>query len=99
MKDRPGGIDGLKNWSGKCEGLAGGRLNGLKNRSEKCEGPAGGLDGLKNRSGKCEGLVGGGGTNGCLKIKVFLENQKHQPNVVEITHLCIMHGVHTSLYI
>ncbi len=21
MKDRVGGIDGLKNWSGKCEGL------------------------------------------------------------------------------
>jgi hypothetical protein len=38
----------------------------------------------------------GGGTNGCLKRKVFLKNQKHQPNIVEITHLCIMHGVHTS---
>jgi hypothetical protein len=23
-KDRPGGIDGLKNWSGKCEGPGGG---------------------------------------------------------------------------
>jgi len=22
----------------------------------------------------------------------------HQPNIVEITHLCIMHGVHTSKY-
>jgi hypothetical protein len=33
-----------------------------------------------------------GGTNGCLKRKVFLKNQKHQPNIVEITHLCIMHG-------
>jgi hypothetical protein len=38
----------------------------------------------------------GGGTNGCLKKKVFFKNQKHQPNIVEITHLCIMHGVHTS---
>jgi hypothetical protein len=38
----------------------------------------------------------GGGTNGCLKKKVFLKNQKHQPNIVEITHMCIMHGVHTS---
>jgi len=38
----------------------------------------------------------GGGTNGCLKKKVFLKNQKHQPNIVEITHLCIMHRVHTS---
>ncbi len=55
----------------------------------------GGLDGLKNRSEKCEG--GGGGTNGCLKRKVFLKNQSHQPNIVEITHLCIMHGVHTSI--
>jgi hypothetical protein len=38
----------------------------------------------------------GGETNGCLKRKVFFKNQKHQPNIVEITHLCIMHGVHTS---
>jgi hypothetical protein len=30
------------------------------------------------------------------KIKVFLKNQKHEPNIVEITHLCIMHGAHTS---
>jgi len=37
-----------------------------------------------------------GGTNNCLKKKVFLKNQKHQPNIVEITHLCIMHGVQTS---
>jgi hypothetical protein len=41
---------------------------------------------------------GGGGTNGCLKRKVLRKNQKHQPNIVEITHLCIMHRVHTSLY-
>ncbi len=59
---------------------------------------AGGLNGVKNRSGKCEGpgRPGGGGTNGCLKRKVFLKNQKHQPNIVEITHMCIMHGVHIS---
>jgi hypothetical protein len=76
VKDRPGGIDGLKNWSGKCEGLAGGRLNGLKNRSEKCEGPAGGLDGLKNRSGKCEGLVGGGGDQRFFENKIFFRKPK-----------------------
>jgi len=57
----------------------------------------GGLDGVKNRSGKCEGPGRRGGTNGCLKRKVFLKNQKHQPNIVQITHLCIMHGVHTSM--
>ncbi len=39
MKDQPGGIDGLKNQSGKCEGPARG-IDGLKNRSEKCEGPS-----------------------------------------------------------
>jgi hypothetical protein len=55
-----------------------------------------GVDGIKNRSGKCEGPGRRGGTNGCLKRKVFLKNQKHQPNIVEITHLCIMHRVHTS---
>jgi hypothetical protein len=37
-----------------------------------------------------------GGTNGCLKRNFFKKNQKHQPNIVEITHLCIMHGVHTN---
>jgi hypothetical protein len=39
VKDQPGGIDGLKNQSGKCEGPARG-IDGLKNRSEKCEGPS-----------------------------------------------------------
>jgi hypothetical protein len=38
-----------------------------------------------------------GGTNGCLKRKDLKKNQKHEPNIVEITHMCIMHGVHTSL--
>jgi hypothetical protein len=41
----------------------------------------------------------GGGRDQRLfeKIKVFLTNQKHEPNIVEITHLCIMHGAHTSV--
>jgi hypothetical protein len=30
------------------------------------------------------------------KIKVFFKNQKHEPNIVEITHMCIMHRVHMS---
>jgi len=30
------------------------------------------------------------------KIKVFFKNQKHEPNIVEITHLCIMHGAHIT---
>ncbi len=98
MMDRPGGIDGLKNRSGKCEGPGGG-LDELKNRSGNCEGPGKGVDRVKNRSGKCKGPGRGGGTNGCLKRKVFLKNQKHQPNIVEITHLCIMHRVHTSYLI
>jgi hypothetical protein len=29
------------------------------------------------------------------KIKSFLEKLKHEPNIVEITHLCIRHGVQT----
>jgi len=70
-----------------------GGIDRLKNRSGKCEGPGGGIDGVKNRSGKCEGPGRGGGvTNGCLKRKVFFKNQKHQPNIVEITHLCICTG-------
>jgi len=58
----------------------------------------GGLDGVKNRSEKCEGPRRGGGDQWLFeKIKVFFKNQKHEPNIVEITHLCIMHGAHTSL--
>ncbi len=57
----------------------------------------GGVDGVKNRSGKCEGPRRGGDQWLFEKIKVFLKNQKHEPNIVEITHLCIMHGAHTSL--
>ncbi len=72
-KDRAGGLDELKNWSGKCEG------------------PGEGVDRVKNWSEKCEGPGRGGGPT-----VVFFKNQKHQPNIVEITHLCIMHGVHTS---
>ncbi len=52
-----------------------------------------GVDALKNRSGKCEGPTRG---DFYEKIKVFFKNQKHEPNIVEITHLCIMHGAHTS---
>ncbi len=130
MKDRAGGINGLKNGSGKCDGPAGG-IDGLKNRSGKCEGPGEGARQVKEpewemrrtgrggqqgkepewemrrtgrggRQGKkpeweMRRTVARGGTNGCLKRKVFSLNQKHQPNIVEITHLCIMHGVHTSL--
>ncbi len=40
-KDQAGGIDGLKNRSGKCEDRAGG-IDGLKNRSVKCERSGGG---------------------------------------------------------
>jgi len=81
---------------GNAKDRAGG-LDGLKNRSGKCEGLGGGVDRVKNRSGKCEGPGQRGGTNNCLKRKVFFKNQKHQPNIVEITHLCIMHGVHTNI--
>jgi hypothetical protein len=30
------------------------------------------------------------------KDKSFFKKLKHEPNIVEITHLCIRHGVHTS---
>jgi hypothetical protein len=30
------------------------------------------------------------------KDKSFLKELKHEPNIVEITHLCIMHGAQTS---
>jgi hypothetical protein len=93
-----GGLNGLKNWSGKCKGPGEGGVDGLKTWSEKCKGLGGGIDKVKSRSGKCEG-PGQRGANGCLKRKVFKKNQKHEPNIVEISHLCIVHGVHIILHI
>jgi hypothetical protein len=72
-----------------------GGLNEIKNQSEKCEGLGGGLNEVKNRSGKCEGPGVGGDQRLFEKIKVFKKNQKHEPNIVEITHLCILHKAHT----
>jgi hypothetical protein len=59
-----------------------GRVDRIKNRSGKCEGLGERVDKLKNWSEKCEGLRGG--------------LDRVEPNIVEITHLCIMHGSHTS---
>jgi len=73
-------------------------LDGLKNRSGKCEGPGEGgqrdkeLEWEMRRTG-----APGGGTQRLFEKKSFFKNQKHQPNIVEITHLCIMHKVHTSI--
>jgi len=78
-KDQSGGLDGLKNRSGKCE-----RLAGVARQVREPEWEM-------RRTERARG-----GTNGCLKRKVFFKNQKHQANILEITHLCIMHGVHTS---
>jgi len=74
-----------------------GGFDRLKNRSGKCEGL--GKGGRRGKEPEWEMRRTGatGGSSGCLKKKVFLKNQKHQPNIVEITHLCIMHGVHTSI--
>ncbi len=67
-------------------------------RNAKDRGGEGGVDEVKNRSGKCEGPSQEGWDQRLFeKIKVFLKNQKHEPNIVEITHLCIMHGAHTSV--
>jgi hypothetical protein len=40
--------------------------------------------------------AGGGDQRSFEKIKVFFKNQKHEPNIVEVTHMCIVHKVHTS---
>ncbi len=61
----------------------------------RTEAGGGGVDGVKNRSEKCKGPRWGGDQRLFEKIKVFLKNQKHEPNIVEITHLCIMHEAHT----
>jgi hypothetical protein len=31
------------------------------------------------------------------KDKSFLKKLKHEPNIVETTHLCIRHGIQTSI--
>jgi hypothetical protein len=79
VKDRPRGIDGLKNRSEKCEGSD---ERGQRDKEPEWE---------MRRTEATRGI------NNCLKRKILLKNQKHQPNIVEITHLCIMHGVHTSM--
>jgi hypothetical protein len=65
VKDRVGGgIDGLKNRSGKCEGPGEGGST-VKNRSGKCEGPGGGGGRLgkepKWEMRKTKAAGGGGG--------------------------------------
>jgi hypothetical protein len=82
---------------GNAKDRAGG-LDELKKRSGKCEGSGEGGRRVKEPEREMRRTETRGGTNGCLKRKVFLKTQKHQPNIVEITHLCIMHGVHTSIY-
>jgi hypothetical protein len=56
---------------------------------------------VNNWSGKCKGPGRGGGDQRLFEKKSFFKKQKHEPNIVEITHLCIMHrqrmqGVHIS---
>ncbi len=46
-----------------------------------------GFDGVKNRSGNVKDRGWGGDQWLFEKIKVFKKNQKHEPNIVEITHL------------
>jgi hypothetical protein len=60
VKDRAGGIDELKNRSGKCEGSGKGDQWVKKPEWEMRRTGRGGLNGLKNRSGKCEGPGEGG---------------------------------------
>jgi hypothetical protein len=62
--------ESLKNRSGKCKGPVGGDRR-VKEPEWEMQRTGRGLDRLKNRSGKCEGSGQGGGTNGCLKRKVF----------------------------
>jgi hypothetical protein len=57
-----GGIDGLKNRSGKWEGPAEGDRRIKEPEWEMRRTGRGGLDGLKNRSGKCKGPGEGGST-------------------------------------
>jgi len=49
-KDRPGGIDGLENWSEKCEGPAEGDRRVKEPEWEMRRTGRGSIDRLKNRS-------------------------------------------------
>jgi len=75
-KDRPGGIDGLKNRSGKCEGPAGGARQVKEPEWEMRRTGQGGLDELKNRSEKCEGPGWRGGDQRLFEKKSFFLKPK-----------------------
>ncbi len=60
----------------------------------------GGAGGRRGKKPKCEMWMTEatrGGPKVVWKNKSFFKNQKHEPNIVEITHLCIMHGAHTII--
>ncbi len=63
----------------------------LRTEVKNTKDQAGRVNEIKNRTEKCKG-PGDKGTNDCFKRKFLKKNQKHQPNIVEITHLCIMYA-------
>ncbi len=87
MMDRPGGIDGLKNRSGKCEGPGEGARQvkepewemrrtgrgGRQGKEPEWEMRRTGQGGRQGKKPEWEMRRTGarGGTNGCLKRKVF----------------------------
>ncbi len=75
MRKTGGGVDEVKNRSGKCEGREGRGEGARRVKEPEWEmrriGRGGGVvDGVKNRSGKCEGLGRGGAPTGCIMHRV-----------------------------
>jgi len=70
-----GGIDGLKNRSGKCEGPARG-IDRLKNQSGKCEGPTRGDRRLKEPEWEMRRTGAVGGDQRLFEKKSFFKKPK-----------------------
>jgi hypothetical protein len=77
VKDRPGGIDGLKNRSGKCEGLGEGARWVKEPKWEMRRTGRGGVNEVKNRSGKCKGPGRRGGDQRLFEKKSFFKKTKN----------------------
>ncbi len=95
-KDRSRGLDELKNRSGKCEGPVGGDRWVKESEWEMRRIGRGGRRDKEPEWEMRRTGARGGGDQRLFEKKSFFKNQRHQPNIVEITHLCI--GIKVRCY-
>ncbi len=102
-KDQAGGARQVKDpeWEMRRTGRG---LHGLKIRNGKCKGSGGGARRAKDPNWEMQrtgwaGLTGSRSRIGNAKDRSRGGVDGVEPNIVEITHLCTMHGAHTSVLI